>query len=146
MSGTLAGAVKAVVEAAGLGLPCYRDRAPADAPLPFAVITEGIGRVAEPSGDFGDPAREHEVREQVQVDVWQAWKAADGTRLERYGLAEAVGRALHGATLPTVLGGRCWPPRVVASGRLGPAAGDPANLVRDTLTVEVLRVVTGTTA
>lgn len=146
MSATLSGALKALVESAGLGLPVYRDRPPAGAPLPYALVTEGIASAPEPTGDFTDPAREHEVREQAQVEVVQAWKAGDGSRLERYGLAQAVARALHGRTPQPVLGGRCWPVSVVAGPTRQPVGpGEDDNLIREVMTVQVLRVVTGST-
>lgn len=158
MSATVAGAIKALVEAAGLGVAAYRDVAPPGATLPYVLIREGIAVTTEPSGDFGAPGP-YEVREEVQVDVVQAWKNPQtGARLEVYGLADAVAGALRGAAPQPVLDGHVYPARVIGRTRIPPAAGDQAtttrpavaagdeNILRDVLTVEVLRVVTPTVA
>lgn len=148
MSATLGGALKAALESAGLGLSVYRDHPPAGAALPYVLVREGIASEVEPAGDFGDPGRQAEEREQAQVEVVQAWKnPLTGARLERYGLAQAAVRYLHGRALEDVLGGRVYPVRVVGRTRIPPAtSGDGENIIRDVLTVEALRVVTGTVA
>lgn len=137
MSATLAGALKAHIEAGGLSLQCFRDKPPPKTPLPYAVILEGVGRDTEPSGDFGDPAATLEWREEVQIDVWQAAVALDtGARTERYDLPGEVVKRLHGATIGNVGDGRVYPLRVTATRRLP----DPdSNLIRDTISVQALR-------
>lgn len=136
MSATVAGSVKAHGEAGGLSLPFFRDEAPAGTPLPYAVVQEGIASTPEP-GDFGAADATLEVRETVQIDVWQAViDPATGNRAERYGLAQAVVRRFRGAALPDVLGGRCYPARVLAARRL--PSGEK-NVVRDTIDLQIVR-------
>lgn len=90
MAATSSGAVKAFLEAQGLGVAVYRDVAPASAVLPYVTVQEGISLVPEDHGDHGADAA---VTELVQVDLWQAQGA------ETYTLPDAVVGALHGAVL-----------------------------------------------
>ena len=130
---TLSGAVKYVLESAGLGLSVFRDVAPPKAHLPFAVVTEGVSRTPLPSGDVG-ATNELVLREQYQVDVWQALRSANGDRTENYDLFTHVAILLHNTKLPTwihhVYG--CRVLNVVSS------LGTP-DLRRDVLTVQVNR-------
>lgn len=138
MSATVAGAVKAHGETLGLSLPFYRDEAPAGAPLPYVVVSEGITSDPEP-GDFGDPDATVDVRETVQMDLWQAMTdPASGARAERYGLRDVLVTRFRGAVLPDVLGGRCYPARVVRAQRV--PAGEK-NLVRDSIDLVIVRQV-----
>lgn len=142
MSATTAGAIKAVVEAAGLRLAVYRGRAPEGTPLPYVTVQEGIGRAVLESGDVGDPGADLDVRELAQVDLWQARLGTDGGRTEDYALPNSLVRALHGASLPNAPG-RVYRTRVVDFVRLSPGPGvTDDNLVRDTLTVALIRAVT----
>lgn len=141
MSATLSGALKAALEQKGLGIAFYRDEAPAGTDLPYGVLTELPG-IAEPAGDFGDPdGVPMEVRQQVQVDVWQAWRTPAGAVAEDRLLAGRIVRSLRGLRLvESVADGRAYPVIVrtwqpVREGQ--PLSGD--NLVRDIVTVEVLR-------
>lgn len=107
MSATTAGAVKATVEAAGLGLSAYMDGAPERAPLPQVVVQQGVAAPTEPHGDLGDPAADVRVAELVQVDLWQQARTPDPNRpgrtvnAEDPSLADRLHRALHGSRLPT---------------------------------------------
>lgn len=144
MSATVSGAVKAVVEAAGLGLAAYRDRAPEGTSLPYVTVQEGLDRAVMATGDHGDPDGDMDVRELVQVDLWQQrLHPATGQRLEDYLLPGRLVRALHGAHLPDVGAGRVFKTSVQSSLRLSPGPGvEDTNLVRDTLTLQVIRSLT----
>jgi hypothetical protein len=138
MAATTAGAFKALIEGGGLGLAVYRDQAPPNAPLPFVVVVEGIGRATQP-GDFGSATSAVLVTEEVQVDLWQAKKdPATGTRTEDYTLLPSLVRLLRGARLPDPPT-RSWPLVVRDAKRVPaqePRPGDPgSNLVRDTISV-----------
>jgi hypothetical protein len=143
MAATVAGALKALIEGAGLKLAAYRDTAPPTAALPFAVIIEGIGRSDAQHGDFGSASARPAVREQAQIDLWQqARDPASGERTEDYGLPDGLFRALHGRRL-SGLDPVSSPVIVRTSRRLGASEPNEAkpgsNLVRDIFTVEVIR-------
>ena len=97
---TLAGAIKFVIESAGLGVSAFRDMAPPKASMPFCVITEGVAWNTVPMGDT-DASDELTIREQVQVDIYQALRAADGTRTENPDLEDLVCWHLAQSKLPT---------------------------------------------
>jgi hypothetical protein len=101
VSATTSGAIKAALEAAGLGVPWYRDVAPDTQQPPFGTVQESIGLDVEASGDEGDPQAHVSVAELVQVDLWQAWKTANGRPAESYDLPSRTVRALRAASLPT---------------------------------------------
>lgn len=100
----MAGAVKAWVEQAGLGVAAYRDGAPNDGkappritvPLPCVVIQEGIGSSPELHGDYGDPNAHLGDAELVQVDLLQYARIPDPDHPgqtnpgERYSLVDAL--------------------------------------------------------
>lgn len=148
MSASTAGALKAFVEQQHLRLSVYRDRARADTPLPYATVRERISLVPERSGDFGDgrPA----VREQVQLDVWQAWRAVDGSLAESYTLVDDLVALLHGAQLRTAPK-RTYAVSVDSAVRvpeldnpgtgetLGRDRADQGNVIRDVLTLTIRR-------
>lgn len=91
---TVAGAIKNVIESAGLSIMVFRDVPPPRAPLPFCVVTEGVAWNILPSGDT-DVEGELRVREQAQVDIYQALKSATGERVERIGLEDSICVLLH---------------------------------------------------
>ena len=97
---TLAGAIKAVLEQLGLGIQAFRSLAPPKAHLPFCVITEDVAWSALYNGDT-DLNPEMNVREQVQVDIYQQLRDPDGTRTENPDLEDLVCYALHTTRLPT---------------------------------------------
>lgn len=145
MSATLGGAFKAALESKGLGIAFYRDEAPPGTDLPYGIVTE-LPAVSEPAGDFGDPdGVDVEVRQQVQIDVWQAWRTPAGAVAEDRLLAGRVAAVCRGLRILETVGvGRCYPAvlrtwQPVREGQ--PLSGD--NLVRDIITVEVLRTLTG---
>lgn len=99
MSATTAGAIKAHMESAGLGIAFYRDRMPPDAAIPCGVILEAVVIVPVKHGDFGDLSADRWVVETAQVSLYQAWRGADGHPGETYPLADQIHRRLHGSRL-----------------------------------------------
>lgn len=99
MAATTSGAVKAVLEASGLGVAAYRNAAPDGTAMPYVTVQDEVALTPYPDGAY-DRDVQHNVREVVQVDVWQTWRSPTGKVLEDYALAGAVRRALHGAALP----------------------------------------------
>jgi len=108
MAATTSGALKAFLESPSLqlGVPVYRDQAPAGQKKPYIVVTELLPATPDEweDGAIGT------VREGVSIDIWMAWKDlpgfaetkfADGTILESYALPMTVAKALSGARLAT---------------------------------------------
>lgn len=136
MAATSAGALKAHIESLGLGLPAYRDRAPQDAALPYAVIREAVTATVRRHGDFGDINASRAVTEEVQIDLWQQARDPESNAVtESYTLPSAVFRNLHGARLPAA------PTHVHGVKVLGMTRfPDPdARLVRHLITVQLDR-------
>lgn len=140
MAASTAGAVKALCESLGLGVPFYRDEAPervagVPTPYPYGTIREQISLVPEAAFNQYDDEDGH-VRELVQVDLWQQKKnPATGERLEDFTLADRLVAGLRGAQLPEAP----WPTagiEVVGA----PRVPDPdANVVHHAITVAVHR-------
>ena len=97
---TLAGAIKTVLEQAGLGLSVYRMVAPPKAHLPFCVVLENVSWLPLPHGDT-DVNPELTIRAQAQVDIYQELRAVDGTRTEDPDLEDEICLILHNTRLPT---------------------------------------------
>lgn len=99
MSASLAGSLKVLIEASGLGLAAYRDDAgPSVTADTWVTIDEGVSNVTVPLGDHG---ADDAVVELVQVDLWQPWRAkASGDPAEDYTLADRLYLVLNGAVLP----------------------------------------------
>ncbi len=106
MAASTAGALKAKIEAAGLGLSAFRDEAPEnmDGTLrvpPYVTIAESLSII--PEGHFNpiDDTTGH-VSELVQVDLWEQWRDKDSRVItESMTKAGDLIRALHGARLTT---------------------------------------------
>lgn len=135
MSASTAGAIKALLEAAGLGISVYRDTAPQGQALPYVTVQEGISFTDEPAfSAYDDP--EHHVVEEVQVNVWQLWRNTTTRAVqESYTLADAVTAALEGAqlsTLPTFGG-------LMALASRQRLVEEDNNIIHDAITVEVRR-------
>lgn len=140
MAATIAGALKALIESAGLGLAAYRDEAPKDASPPFVIIHEGISLVPDPSNARYDGS-ERQAREEVQVSLWQQWRTTGtGGNNESYTVADALKEALDGAELPTSGNGappkHVWGLRFLSSRRI---LDRDNNRVHTPMTVEVIR-------
>jgi len=139
---TTANALKAWIEAGGLSITCYRDRAPdavedllQSAGTPYVTIHEGISEV--PSGiDNAFCADDFTIVEQVQVSLWQRWKdPTSNTVNESYTLAAALRRLLNGAQLATAPT-RVFGVRVTNRVRALDVDGD---LVHDAFTLDIDR-------
>ena len=144
MAATTGGAMKARLEALGLGISAYRQGAPEDAPYPHIVVHEGIGIVPLPElgGDYGDPDAEVMVREECQVDLYQRSRVATTTpgrtrSAEDTTLMDRVAQGLRGAKLGAI-GSSTTPATVsgVGTRRRWPVKD---NVLRDTLAVFVDR-------
>lgn len=144
MSASTAGAIKARIEALGLGVSAYRDGAPIDAAgsitaaFPYVVIHEGIGIAWERHGDTTDPAAHDAVTELVQVDVFQAARkltAGSSQNVESYTLPEAVMNGLRKSTGMTIRNNRVYGVLAV-SARRWPIVD---NVVRHTIDVTLRR-------
>lgn len=135
MSATTAGALKTLIEAAGLSLAAYRDEAPDASTLPYVTIAEAISVVPTDSFNAFDDSQGH-VTEQAQVDLWQQWhNPSTGVLSESYTLPDALTKALSGAGLSaarTSVQGV----RVLSVRRLTESDSD---LVHHAITVEVKR-------
>lgn len=99
MAASLGGAIKQLIEGAGLGLSAYRDDlGPGTPPARYCTISEAVSVTTERLGDDG---HDDSVTELVQVDLWQPWRAqAPGDPAEDFTLADRLHDALHGARLP----------------------------------------------
>lgn len=99
MAATTGTALKALIEAAGLGVSAYRDRPSDDTALPYVTIAEELSLI--PDGDDGryDPDVSHSANETVQVDLWQRYLNDAGTVVEDSALVRGLERALNGVPL-----------------------------------------------
>lgn len=103
MSASTGGAVKAYLEAAALGVPWFRDRAPKDQRYPYGTVTEEVSLTVVRRAETAD--------ELVQVDLWQfaRWPAGTvvggvnvaGRVAEDSALVRRLQRVLRGARLAT---------------------------------------------
>ena len=147
MAANTANAIKAYLEAQGLGVSVYRDLQPPDTALPFITVFENIGMAPEPAFNSFDDSEKH-VRELVQVDVWQMWRDTTGEIQESYTLPDAVVKALMGARLsagPTHVAGVNVVGMVRTLGEpgdVGPFGQPLQGKVRHAITVEVRRTLT----
>jgi hypothetical protein len=146
MAASTAGAVKAYVEAQGLGVAAYRDGAPTNddgtvsAAYPHLVIQEGIAYSPNADGDFGDQSAVRTVTELVQCDLYQLARTLiagqpGSANAEAYPLHGDVVAALHGAKLGAI-GDQRVHGCLVRSGRRWPIAD---NIVRHTIDLEIRR-------
>lgn len=92
MAITSANAVKARIEALGLGITAHRDRAPTGTALPYVTILEDISKVPDRLED-GVMTTGVEL---VQVDVWQSVTSENVT------LADSIAAGLHGVALASI--------------------------------------------
>ena len=131
---TVSGALKYVIESAGLGVTVFRDLAPPKAPLPLVVITEGVGWNILPHGDT-DVEGELCIRELAQVDIYQALKRPDGERAEIIGLEDQICWLVHRTKLPSWLI-TCYGVQILTRSSQAPQD----NLRRTIVTVQVDRL------
>jgi hypothetical protein len=129
---TLSGAIKTVIEQLGLGVQVFRDVAPPKAHLPFVVVTEGVTWQILRHGDT-DASDEDTIREQAQLDIYQAKRAPDGTRIEDYALEDEICHVLQKTRLPT------WVHHVDGLRVIMRSTGQPGSLRRTIVTIEINR-------
>ncbi len=137
MAATTAGAVKALLEAQGLGVSVFRDQKPADQNLDTWIsVQEDISTVPDGAFNAYDDPDGH-VSELVQVDIWQqARNPTTRAVTESYTLVDAVMKALHGVKLPAA-------PKNVSGAQVVDRTRllEPENnIVHTALTVQVRRV------
>lgn len=146
MSASTGNAIKAYIEAGGLGLGAHRDVAPDGTTpwsaergaTPFVTITDGIA--VTPSSINASLAGEGNpvVNEVAQVSLWQAWRDPESPSkriVESMTLPDALIALLHGARLVTAPT-HVWAMYVRSSRRLLERA---ENVVQHAITVEVVR-------
>lgn len=140
MSVTSSGAVKTIIESAGLGVAAYRDAKPVKDRLPVVTIDENVATTQERDGDTGDPTADHGESELMFVHLWEPWRAANGLAGENYALVVGLKRALRLAP-PFVYGPDGAPVRVYGIRIDGHVriVEDEANVVHHTITITLRR-------
>lgn len=135
-----AGAVKRIIENAGLSVAAYRDDIPAKQPMPVVTVDEEVATSHERHGDSGSPTGHHGESEVVFVHIWQAWRTDQGKPAESYALPRAVTHALQTAA-PFTYGPSNSPTRVYGIRIDGRArlVEEAANVVHTTLTITLRR-------
>lgn len=147
MAASTGGALKALIENAGLGLAAYRaDDLPRDkngratVALPCVIIQEEL--VLVPAGiDNPYDNLNHSGVETVQVSLWQnARDPATNVASESFTLPKSLQRLLDGAQFATSGSGapatRTWGVRFVSSRRIPESA---SGRVQHAMTIEVVR-------
>lgn len=137
---TSSGALKAIIEAAGLGVAAYRDAIPEDHATPVVTIDENVATSQERHGDTGDPDGHAGESEQLFVHLWEEWRTATGKAGERYELVAGLKRALRTAP-PFAYGPEDSPRRVYGLRIDGHVrlVEDTDNVVHHTITVTMRR-------
>jgi hypothetical protein len=136
---TVSGALKYVIESGGLGVTVFRDLAPPKAPCPLVVITEGVAWNILPHGDT-DAEGELVIREQAQVDIYQALKRPDGNRAEQIGLEDRICWLVARSKLPSWLI-TCYGVQILTRSSQRPSD----NLRRTIVTVQIDRLLAAPT-
>jgi len=138
ISASIAGALKTLIEAAGLSLTVDRDeRSKTNTAANWVTISEMISAV--PDGTINtpyDPLGPKVLRELAQVDLWQTWKDANKNTIEAPSVARNLVRTLDGARLATAPT-HVWGVTVRSARRMPPE--QVANLVHTVVTVEIVR-------
>lgn len=137
---TSSGALKRIIESAGLSVAAYRDALPRDHTLPVVTIDEEVATSPERHGDTGDPLGHPGESEVVFVHLWQAWRDSAGKPAERYDLPRKLSAALRNAR-PFLYGSDDAPVRVYGLRIDGRAriVEDDENVVHTTLTITLRR-------
>jgi hypothetical protein len=146
---TTSGALKAFLEAQGLGISVYQDKVPAETkgfadpantnPVPYLIVLEDFPVVPDAMEDNQIAT----IRETVQIDVWMPLRNLQtGVRLESTTLPYDVARVLAGSRL--LVGGAPTHPKTVYGvliGMIGPRLVVPDdNTVKIPITVDIRRV------
>lgn len=132
LAASTSGALKQFIEAQGLGVSVYRDRAPQGVLPPYVTVSEAVAITP----DVLEDGAASTVREEATVDVWMPWRTSTGSVAESYTLPGAVAKALQGQPLPAA------PTHAYAVivHRVGPRLPDEEeNLVHVPIQVEVWR-------
>jgi hypothetical protein len=137
MSASVSGALKALIESAGLSLTADRDqRSKTNTAVNWVTISEGISTVPASINTPYDPLGPKVVSELAQVDLWQKWRDSDNNVVESPALARSLIRTLDGARLPTSPT-RTWGVTVRSFHRMPPE--QEANLIHTAITVQLIR-------
>ncbi len=144
MAQTTTGALKALIEPAGLGLSVHRDRVAPGEAKPYVTIQEQIAFVPDPGGPTFDRNTPPGFVEHVQIDLWQVWRktaAGDNTKIEDRTLARRLVAAVQGKRLyvspssdGTINGARTWAVRVINMLRI---VEEDNNTVHHAITVTI---------
>lgn len=139
MSASSAGAIKALLESAGLSIAVYRDQQPAQERLPYVTVLDAISVIPDPAFNQHDDDLGH-VIEQAQVDLWERWRDENETFLASNELPDAIAQAFRGARFTD-------PPTQVIGIRLlqGPIRLPPdpqTRILHTTFLVEIRRTLT----
>lgn len=137
---TSSGALKLIVEAAGLSVAAYRDAIPQGGALPCVTIDENVATSQERHGDTGDPDGHAGESEQLFVHLWELWRNAEGKPAETYALIGNLKRTLRTAR-PFLYGPDDAPVRVYGLQIAGHAriVETEANVVHHTITLTMRR-------
>ena len=139
---TSAGALKAIIESAGLRLAAYRDQLPADVKMPVVTIDEEIGSTSELHGDPTDPNGHHGESELINVHLWQPLRNQNGRPGETFALPRQLTHVLK-TTQPFMYGPDDAPTRVYGlrvDGRARIIEGTaPDEVVHTVLTITMRR-------
>lgn len=140
MSLTSSGALKALIEGAGLKLAAYRDGMPEKHKLPAVTIDEDVATSQERHGDTGDPDGHHGESELVYVHLWELWRRPDGRSGEDAAVLRGLKHALRTAR-PFQYGPDDAPVRVYGIRIDGHArlVEDTENVVHHTITCTLRR-------
>jgi hypothetical protein len=138
MSLSTSGALKALIESAGLGLTADRDeRSRSNTAANWVTISENISAVPASVNTPRDPLGPRVVSELAQVDLWQTWRDPSTRNVvESPALARSLHHAIDGARLPTSPT-RTWSVLVRSSRRMPPE--QEANLIHTAFTVQLIR-------
>jgi hypothetical protein len=101
MAVTIANALKALIEGAGLGLSGVRDQTARGRPYPYVRIQEGLDVGPDQANPRANPdSGDYSVSELVQVDLlMQKASPHTGESTESFTLPDDLHRVLHGGVL-----------------------------------------------
>ncbi len=145
MGNTTSNSLKAVIEAASLGLKSVsRDRispgVKVAATYPYVTIMEGVAYVPDRQTSTYDKGVPPGFIETVQVDLWQMWRnpgAGANNLLEDVTIIHKLVRTLHGIKLATTIGtAMVWGVKVTNVRRL---LEEEENIVHHAITLSVVQ-------
>lgn len=140
MSLTSSGALKGIIESAGLKLAAYRDAMPQQHSMPVVTVDENVAVTQERHGDTGDPDGHHGEAELVYVHLWELWRNPDGRSAEQPATLRGLKRTIRTAP-PFTYGPDDAPVRVYGLRIDGHAriVEEEDNVVHHTITVTLRR-------